>query len=85
MDFIPTPVASRFLSESFFSRCSRAGPREEREGASGLRGDETVGVWSSSKGRFKGMAEGVVPLEGDVTSAMAVVRCASLTSNALTE
>lgn len=62
VDFFPMPAASRFLSDSFFSRCSRAGARDAREGASGLSGEEIVGVWSSSRVLFWGIEDGVVPL-----------------------
>ena len=58
-----TPFASRFFSDSFFSRCSRAGAFRVRELAkSGLRGDETAGTCCSSSrpnGRFGGAVEGV--------------------------
>ena len=45
--FLPL-VDSRFLSVSRFSRCSRGGGRGGLvAGASGFKGDEMAGVWSS--------------------------------------
>lgn len=53
---LSTPLASRFFSDSFFSRCSRGGAFRERVFiASGLRGDDTAGMCCSSSrpgGRF---------------------------------
>lgn len=76
-----TPFASRFFSDSFFSRCSRAGAFRVRELAkSGLRGDETAGTCCSSSkanGRF-GALEGVELLgRGDADSEPSMGSCNS--------
>jgi hypothetical protein len=71
--------ASRFLSVSRFSLCSRSRGGafgRARAAASGLgfSGDETAGAWSSSSGRRSGGASaGVLPRELDCDSAMASV------------
>lgn len=80
-----TPFASRFFSDSFFSRCSRAGAFRVREFAkSGLRGDDTAGTCCSSsklKGRF-GAVEGVELLgrgDADIEPSMGyVIQCNSI-------
>src|SRR5690242_12136856 len=68
--------ASRFLSVSRFSRCSRSRGGtfgRARAAASGLgfSGDEMAGAWSSSSGRrMGGPRAGVLEREGGCESAM---------------
>lgn len=78
---VSTPLASRFLRDSFFSRCSRAGALRVLEvAASGLRGEETAGMCCSSSrfiGRFGGIVEGVA-LRGLGGDSVAIVGDCSL-------
>jgi len=70
--------ASRFLSVSRFSLCSRGGARGRARAAPsgfGFSGEDMAGAWSSSSGlRSRGVAVGVFEREWVCWSAMMDVR-----------
>ena len=85
-----SPLASRFLSDSFFSRCSRMGGpgagelaaataafRARLAAKSGLRGEEMAGAWASSstRGLFWGIKDGGGPAIEEDTSAIVEANC----------